>query len=41
MKLIKESVAERIPYENYRQYISEALLRGTEIIAMAEWGTGC
>ncbi|EKC56586.1 Peptidase S46, partial [human gut metagenome] len=38
LKLIKESVAERIPYENYRQYISEALLRGTEIIAMAGVG---
>jgi len=38
LKLIKEAVAERIPYENYRQYISEALLRGTEIIAMAGVG---
>ncbi len=38
LKLIKEAVVERIPFENHRQYISEALLRGTEIIAMAGVG---
>lgn len=36
LDLIKESIHELNPILNYRQYISEALLRGTEIISFAK-----
>lgn len=36
LDLIKESIHELNPILNYRQYISEALLRGTEIITFAK-----
>ena len=36
LDLIKESIHEQNPILNYRQYISEALLRGTEIITFAK-----
>lgn len=36
LDLIKESIYEQNPILNYRQYISEALLRGTEIITFAK-----